>query len=380
MSQIETPSLKPWYKRIDWITTSFLLATPLATFIWMPIHLYHQGFDGGMLIFFLIFTYVCGMSITGGYHRLFSHRSYDAPTWVRIAYLIFGAGAFQGSALKWCTDHRIHHRFVDTDQDPYSIKKGFWYAHIGWLFKATDSSWRGRIPHDLANDKWMVLQDRYYGLISLAVGFGVPMLIGWSVNDIWAGLLYGGLLRVIVTHHCTFFINSLCHMWGFRPYDPHSSARDNVLLAFLTFGEGYHNFHHYFQADYRNGIRWYHWDPTKWLVGTLASVGWATRLKRTADQEILRARLDAETSELIKKGAPSERLLLLRQKIEDAQMKFREVKSEYEKLKQQAQEHSRIYLEQKRAELKAAQKDFKMARAQWSEHIRSLRPILATNA
>jgi stearoyl-CoA desaturase (delta-9 desaturase) len=232
----------------------------------------------------------------------------------------------------------------------------------------------------MANDKWMVLQNRYYGLIAVAVGFGIPVLIGWSVGDVWGGLLYGGLLRVIVTHHCTFFINSLCHMWGFRPYDPHSSARDNFFLAFLTFGEGYHNFHHYFQADYRNGIRWYHWDPTKWLVGSLASMGLAYRLKRTADQEILRARLDAEANDLIQKGAPSESLLLLRQKIEDAQIKFREVKAEYEKLKSQAREHSRIYVAQKRFELKAAHKDFKHARAQWSDYIRALRPVLSTNS
>ena len=363
----------PWFKRIDWVTTLFLIATPIATFVWLPLRLFHQGIDGGLLLFFLIYTYVCGMSITGGYHRFLSHRSYEAKGWVQILYLLFGAGAFQGSALKWCTDHRIHHRFVDTDQDPYSIKKGFWFAHIGWLFRATDPNWRNRIPHDLANDRWLVFQDRHYGIIAILVGFGIPLWFGWMVGDVWGGLLYGGLLRVIVTHHCTFFINSLCHMWGFRPYDSSSSARDNFVLAFFTFGEGYHNFHHFFQADYRNGIRWYHWDPTKWLVNFLAYFGQAKRLKRTSDQEILRARLDSQTKALVSRGVPHERLLALRARIEETQARFRSLKADFERLKSQAQTHSTVYIKQKRREMNNARREFKMALQVWSASTRLLR-------
>jgi stearoyl-CoA desaturase (delta-9 desaturase) len=123
---------------------------------------------------------------------------------------------------------------------------------------------------------------------------GVPLLLGIWHGEIIGTLLLVGLLRLVINHHVTFFINSLAHFWGSRPYTESNSARDNGLLAFLTYGEGYHNFHHIFQTDYRNGIRWWQWDPTKWMISVCSKLGLARNLNRVADFRIQRALLDTE--------------------------------------------------------------------------------------
>jgi stearoyl-CoA desaturase (delta-9 desaturase) len=122
----------------------------------------------------------------------------------------------------------------------------------------------------------------------------LPLLLGMWLGDIIGTVLLVGLLRLVVNHHVTFFINSLAHFWGSRPYTESNSARDNGFLAFLTYGEGYHNFHHIFQADYRNGVRWWQWDPTKWMISACAHFGLAHNLNRIPDFRIQRALLDTE--------------------------------------------------------------------------------------
>ena len=126
------------------------------------------------------------------------------------------------------------------------------------------------------------------------MNLGLPLLLGWFLGDIVGTVLLVGLARLVLNHHVTFFINSLAHCWGSRPYTENNSARDNGVLAFLTYGEGYHNFHHSFQNDYRNGIRWYQWDPTKWLIALCARLGLARDLTRVPDFRIRRALLDAQ--------------------------------------------------------------------------------------
>ena len=127
--------------------------------------------------------------------------------------------------------------------------------------------------------------------LGIVAGLGIPTAIGWAFGDPIGGLLWGGFLRVVVIHHTTFFVNSIAHLYGSRPYTEENSARDNPLLAFVTIGEGFHYFHHRFPSDFRNGIRWYHWDPTKWLIGALGKVGLARRLRTTPQLVIERTRL-----------------------------------------------------------------------------------------
>ena len=148
----------------------------------------------------------------------------------------------------------MHHRFVDTDLDPYSIKKGFWFAHMGWMLSSTNVPVKMEAyGRDLAKDPVVVFQDKHYVLIASLMCFGLPTLLGYFMGSALGGLAIAGVLRVVVVHHATFFINSWCHYFGKQNFTDKNSARDSFLMAVATFGEGYHNFHHIFANDYRNG-------------------------------------------------------------------------------------------------------------------------------
>jgi len=284
-------------KNIDIVNTTFLIATPIfAVFLgWLSLEL--DGFMWQQMVLATVFYLLTGISITAGYHRLFSHRTYKSHWSIRALYLFFGAGAFQNSALKWCTDHRRHHNHCDGEQDPYSIQEGFLHAHIGWILLKQEEKYKNKYPKDLLNDPLVVLQDKFIFTIGVISGFILPTIIGHFLGSALQGFAIAGLGRLVFVHHTTFFINSLCHVLGTQPYTKDHSARDSFLMAFLSNGEGYHNFHHTFQADYRNGIRWYHYDPSKWLIYSLYKLGLATGLKVTSEKRIQNALQNMQSSE-----------------------------------------------------------------------------------
>jgi len=233
------------------------------------------------------------MSITVGYHRLFSHVTYKAHPALQFLVLFFGAAAYEQSALRWSSQHRTHHLYVDTDKDPYSIKKGFFYAHIGWLlFWKHPDYYENAI--DLQRNRLVMHQHQYYPLWAAVSGIILPMLIGVCCGDPLGAFVFAVCVRMVYVHQTTFCINSVCHTFGQATYDIYSTAKDHWLVAFITNGEGYHNFHHHFPSDYRNGVRWYQWDPSKWMIAVLARVGLAWDLKRVSTFRILAARLSAE--------------------------------------------------------------------------------------
>lgn len=277
----------------NWPTTLMFLLTFVAAVILVPWYGLSHGYSAGAWGFFVLFLYANGMSITGGYHRLWAHRAYDAHWSLRLFYLVFGTMALQNSVFAWASGHRTHHLNVDdVDNDPYSIRRGFWFAHIGWMTREYPSGVQNftNIP-DLRRDPMLAFQHRFYIPLALIANFGLPLAAGWLLGDLWGTFILAGILRLVVSHHVTFFINSLAHMWGSRPYTDENSARDNPVLALFTYGEGYHNFHHIFAHDYRNGVRWWQWDPTKWLIAGLQWVGLTRRLKRTPVFQIQRALL-----------------------------------------------------------------------------------------
>ena len=272
-----------------------LIPTAIAVFSW------------GAFWFFLVTYIIGGISITAGYHRLFSHKAYNANPFYEWSVLITSLLAFEMSALKWCFDHRLHHNHVDTDEDPYSIDKGFWYAHILWLFDYERKFDPSLVP-DLMRNPRVMFQDKYYIPLAIIVN---ALLIGAACffMDPMAAFFYGFLLRMAMVHHCTWFINSLCHTFGSKTYSRELSAVDNAALALLTFGEGYHNYHHAFAADYRNGIRWYHFDPTKWLIWICSKFGFTKNLRSVnsvvllkslvlKDRKIILERLSHEVDEI----------------------------------------------------------------------------------
>ncbi len=278
---------------INWPVTLVLGLTFLAAVTIVPWYGFVYGFSAWAWAFFAVFLIAGGIGIGSGYHRLWSHRAYEAHWVMRLYLAIVGGMTIQNSILIWCIRHRFHHRYVDNnDKDPYSIGRGFWFAHVGWMLRDYESGkldWS--VVPDLERDTIVAWQHKYYWPLVLVTNIALPLILGWMVGDILGVFLLAGILRLVVSHHVTFFINSLAHMWGSRPYTDENTARDNWFLAIVTYGEGYHNFHHLFQSDYRNGIRWWQYDINKWFIKTCSWLGLANNLKRTSDFRIQRARL-----------------------------------------------------------------------------------------
>ena len=317
----------------------FLISTvPVVTVF--PWYAAKFGFDTFEWVSFAVLWAFNGMSITAGYHRLWAHRSYEASKPVQIFYMLFGAMALQNSILVWASSHRVHHRHVDdVDHDPYSAKRGLWFSHIGWMLRNHPSGAVDfRNAKDLEANPIVRFQHKYYLLIAIGMNVGVPLLLGLLHGDIWGSLLLGGFLRLVVSHHCTFFINSLAHFWGSRPYTTENTARDNGVLALFTWGEGYHNYHHLFQWDYRNGIRWYQWDPTKWLISMLTWLGLARALKRVPEFQIRQALVERQLQlarENLEHCNDQSRLTQLRQSLEAELQHFKQTLSDWANLQQE---------------------------------------------
>jgi len=281
---------------LNWVATLMFVITGAVALLGVPLYAWYADFSVAAWVWFCVFLACSGLSITAGYHRMWSHGAYDAHWSVRLFFMLFGAMAIQNSILIWCAGHRPHHRFVDDNaRDPYSAKRGLWFSHIGWMVRSYPSGQPDfNYVRDLERDPIVVFQHRYYLAIVLAMNVGLVALVGWLSGDLWGTLLLAGFLRLVINHHATFCINSLAHYWGTQPYTDENTARDNPVLAFLTYGEGYHNFHHIFTHDYRNGIRWFDYDPTKWLIRALAFVGLADKLRVTPAVTIERAKLDMQ--------------------------------------------------------------------------------------
>ena len=287
----KTPA-PPEKPAIIWLNLMVFLLTFLIAVIGVPLYAYFEGFDTVTIVAAIIATGFCGMTITAGYHRMWSHNAYKTPMFIRIVYAIGGAFSIQNSALHWCSDHRIHHQHVDdNDKDPYSAKLGFWYSHIGWMLR----EYQAHRYHDYKNvpdmqrDPVVMWQHNNYLLLVLLTNIGIPLVFGIINGNILGSILLVGFLRLVVSHHVTFLINSLAHMWGSQPYNDKNTAKDNPIVAFLTYGEGYHNFHHAFQYDYRNAIKWWQFDPTKWLIKSMSLVGLAKDLKKIPEEKIIKS-------------------------------------------------------------------------------------------
>lgn len=291
----DEPASPPMNKRarsepleLDWVNVSFLAGVhllALAAIAYMAFVHFSWWTVGLAVLWFAL----CGFGITGGYHRLFSHPAYKAHGLVRAFQLFFGAAAVQNSALKWSNDHRIHHAKTDTDEDPYNIHRGFWWAHIAWIF------YRDRNPEltlvkDLEADPLVAFQHRYYVPIAIVAGVLLPAAIGLIWGDPIGAVLVAGALRLTVQWHATFSVNSFAHMIGKPTYSLKGSARDSFIVALITLGEGYHNFHHRFPLDYRNGVRWFDIDPTKWTIWGLSKVGLTRDLRRTSAERMAQAK------------------------------------------------------------------------------------------
>lgn len=235
----DTVARAPEHAPINWVTTILFTALPLAAVTVVPWYGFTHGFSLAAWVLALVSLWACGIAITAGYHRLWAHRAYGAHWSVRTFLMLFGAMALQNSILVWGSQHRTHHRFVDDwDKDPYSAKRGFWFSHMGWILRDYPSGKNDfSNARDLERDPIVMFQHRFYLPLTIFMNAAVPLLAGWAVGDVWGVFLLAGILRLVINHHFTWFINSLAHMWGSQPYTDENTARDNPVLAFLTYGE-----------------------------------------------------------------------------------------------------------------------------------------------
>lgn len=368
-------------RELDWGNILFLTLSPVAALVGGILYTRAYGITWMEIALFVGMFFATGLSITGGYHRHFSHVAYQAHPFMRFFYLIFGACAMQNSALHWAADHRLHHRYTDTDKDPYNAGRGFWFSHMGWIFYKSPKDRDFSLVADLQKDKWVRWQHEYSVPIALIVGFGGPALLGWFFDRTLGFLLWGGLIRVVFVHHSTFLINSWAHMIGTQPYSRSDTSRNSVWLAFFTNGEGYHNFHHRFPSDYRNGIRWYHWDPTKWLIAALKPFGVTWKLHRVPDYLIQRAKMEVEALDAEKRLSRMdqplvphwrERMNSARQRFDVALTHWGENRMRYWDAKKAALRDSE-QLAQLKVKMQECEKAAAEARLHWQEFVRSLR-------
>jgi len=268
-------------RKLDYPVILLFSAVAAATLIGVPVFGYLHGFSLFDWLMFGVLYMASGLGITVGYHRLISHRSFDCPEWIKACLLVTGGWALENSALRWCGDHIRHHARCDQKEDPYNATKGFWHSHCGWIFEK--SRHRDEIYESkLRKDPIIMWQHRYYVLIVLS-GLVLPFVVG-LFNGGWMGglscFLLAGVARVFFVLNSTFCINSICHLWGSQPHGTEDSSRDSWWISLLTFGEGYHNYHHTHLRDYRNGPKLYNFDPSKWLIFSLSKVGLAYNLQR----------------------------------------------------------------------------------------------------
>jgi stearoyl-CoA desaturase (Delta-9 desaturase) len=356
---------------INWTNMLLFSITPALAITIVPLYGYIYGYELYDWLIFIALMAFCGLSITAGYHRLWSHKAYKAHPILRVIFAIGGACALQNDVLNWASQHRRHHQYVDNNEhDPYSASRGFWFSHIGWILRNYDSGAEDfSNAKDLMRDPIVMWQHRNYLTLVLISNIALPAFLGFLGGDIIAGLMLAGLLRLVLSQHVTYLINSIAHIWGRQPYSDASSARDNGLLALLTYGEGYHNYHHTFQWDYRNGIKWWQFDPTKWMIKTLSFFGLTKDLKRCPFAQIEKAKLQMQYR------FASEKCDLM-----DIPEKWRlRLELEYEQLQQTLQ----LWAERKQAWYEAREKQLQdslavLERVQVKDHYREVQFQLKT--
>jgi stearoyl-CoA desaturase (delta-9 desaturase) len=238
-------------------------------------------------IVFAIMYVATGLGVTVGFHRLFTHRSFKTSRPVRAIFAVLGSAAIEGPVISWVADHRKHHTFSDQEGDPHSphvghgggwrgALKGLVHAHVGWLFIHSHRGARKRYARDLLGDPIVTFVDRtfvWWALGGLASSFLFGWLIGGSLYAGLTGLLWGGAVRMLVVHHVTYSINSLCHFFGRRRFDTDDESRNLLWLAPLSFGESWHNNHHAFPTSAMHGMRRWEFDPSALVIRGLEKLG-----------------------------------------------------------------------------------------------------------
>ena len=230
---------------------------------------------------------IAGLGITVGAHRLWAHRTFKARSPFKAVLMFLNSAAHQGSIYHWSRDHRIHHKFSETDADPHNSTRGFFFSHMGWLLKDKHplvlKKGRELDMSDLEADPIVMFQHRNYLWLSSLFAYIIPAMYGYFVHDdYWLGLLTHGFLRHLILLHATWMVNSVAHLFGYRPYNPNINPRESLITSLCTLGEGWHNWHHTYPFDYATseyGV-FGRWNPSKFVIDICCLLGQASDRKR----------------------------------------------------------------------------------------------------
>jgi stearoyl-CoA desaturase (delta-9 desaturase) len=287
------------------VVTAALVCGPLIALSILLVLGWGHLVDAGTLILATVLYFFTGFGVSVGLHRLFTHRSFKAHRVLKVVLAVAGSMALEGSLISWVAIHRRHHMFSDQPGDPHSpnahgpgfpgIVSGFVWAHVGWLF-AADSTDTRRFAPDLYRDRDLVIVDRLFPLWAIA-SLAIPFSIGWALWGTLAGavgaLLWAGLVRMALLHHVTWSINSICHLWGQRPFVTNDSSSNVACLALVSMGESWHNFHHCAPASARHGVLRHQMDPAARLIRFFEMAGWATKVRWPSTAQIAGAASDS---------------------------------------------------------------------------------------
>ena len=299
------PKVLPTHGRLSLggrIATLLGVTVPVAGLATALILMWGGGFhwvDLGLLLGFYVLT-VIGVGV--GFHRLLVHRSFETYLPIKVVLTALGSMAVQGSMIQWVGLHRWHHQHSDDPDDVHSphhqgngilgFVRGFWHSHIGWAFRADPPNLEKYVA-DLNTSPTLRVASGLFPLWAL-LGLLIPAVLGGvlagSWLGAWTGLLWGGLVRILLVHHVTWSINSVCHIWGKQPFHSEDESRNNVVFGILAMGEGWHNTHHAFPTSARHGLRWWEIDLSYWLIRSLALSKLAWNLKLPSQQAQERAR------------------------------------------------------------------------------------------
>jgi stearoyl-CoA desaturase (delta-9 desaturase) len=291
--------------RLERRLTVVAVVLPFLAFITAVVLLWGGAVTGLDMAIFAVMYVLVGFGVTVGFHRLLTHRSFTAPAPVRATFAILGSMSVQGAVIHWVADHRKHHTFTDEEGDPHSphlhgatglkgVVKGMWHSHMGWMLEERRPASARRFAPDLREDPAIRFVDRFFPLWAL-LGLGIPfvagfLLSGFSVLAGLTALLWAGLVRVFIQHHTTWSVNSICHIYGTRPFETEDESRNNVAVALMAFGEGWHHNHHAFPTSAKHGLRRFQVDPSYWLIRGLEKVGLAYDVKVPRADDLERKR------------------------------------------------------------------------------------------
>lgn len=274
--------------------TLTVIIVPFLSLIVAIIHCWGWGVGWSELSLMIGMYVLTVFGITIGFHRLFTHRSFETNSAIQCILAIFGSMAIQGSLFQWVAFHRRHHHYSDTTEDPHSplfggsgilgVLKGFWHAHIGWFFVPNPPDLQ-RYIKDLRRSKLLSTVSNLFPLW-IVLGLLIPTALGGIITHSWKGallaLIWGGGVRIFLVHHVTWSINSVCHLWGTKPFRSKDDSRNNFLFGILGLGEGWHNNHHAFPNSARHGLRWWEIDLSYEVIRLLAWLGLARNIKLAA--------------------------------------------------------------------------------------------------